>query len=160
MKVRQYCYFALKSEVMSAVEISAWLGMDADAVLVQGSKSVERRLPRCHSWKIVERDAECNADGVADQIQRLVERLSPVRDRLIELAALDEVSSVLQVVRYFDDPDGVSGAPGGSSADQVRQWSRPFGWHVPLPILEFLSATRTELDVDEYDFSDGDDPDV
>ncbi|WP_107654613.1 DUF4279 domain-containing protein [Nocardia suismassiliense] len=157
MKVRQYCYFAVKSEVVSAAEVGAWLGMDADAVLVMGSKSAERRIPRCHSWKIIERDAGCSADGIGDQIQRLVERLSPVRDRLIELTARDEVSSVLQVVRYFGDPDGVSGAPDGSSPEQAGQWSRPFGWHLSMAVLEFLSATGTELDVDEYDFSDDSD---
>lgn len=154
MKVKQYCYFAVKSEIVSAAEISMRLGMEADAVVVMGSK-VPGLVPRCHSWKLVERDAERDSDGIGDQIQRLVDRLSPIRSRLITLTANPDVSSVMQVVRYSDDPEGVRAAPGGTPADQMGQWSRPLGWHLSLPTIEFLSSTRTELDVDEYDCSGG-----
>ncbi|WP_063046444.1 DUF4279 domain-containing protein [Nocardia pseudovaccinii] len=149
MKVRQYCYFALKSVELSAADIACSLQMDADEVLVMGSRSAEHCIPRCHAWKIVRRSTE----SVDDQIQHLVDRLRPVRGRLVSLVAETEVSPVMQVVRCFHDPDGVNAAPSTTQFDLASRWPRPRGWHQSLPVLEFLSSTRTELDVDEYDFS-------
>lgn len=155
MKVKQYCYFAVKSEIVSAAEVGARLGMAADVVTVLGSKR-PGLFPRCHSWKLVDRDIERDSDGIGDQIQRLVDRLSPVRSRLITLTASPDISSVMRVVRYFDDPEGVQAAPADTPLDQTRHWSRAFGWHLSLPIIEFLSSTRTDLDVDEYDCGEDD----
>ena len=137
MRTLQYTYFAIKSVALSAEDVAGRLRMAADEVMVLGSRDAERRLPRCHAWKIVRRSGE----SVDDQIQHLVDRLRPVRDRLVPLVTDFEVSPVMQVVRYFHHDDGIQG-------------HRPLGWHLPLPVLEFLTATRTTLDVDEYDFSD------
>ncbi len=93
-------------------------------------------------------------ESVADQIQHVVDRLETIRSGLVSLCAEDEIGSMMHVVRYFHDPDGVREPPGGTSWEQARQWPRPLGWHLSMPVLEFLSATRTELDVDEYDCSD------
>ncbi|GAA5103322.1 hypothetical protein GCM10023319_71050 [Nocardia iowensis] len=149
MKTRQYCYYALTSDTLSAAEITVRLGMEPDRVLVMGSRSPEHVIPRCHAWEIVRRSDE----SVDAQIHGLVERLDPIRSKLVSLCAQDVVSSVLRVVRYFHDPDGIEAAPGGTSWEQAQQWPRPLGWHLSMPVLEFLSSTRTELDVDEYDFS-------
>ncbi|WP_280428510.1 hypothetical protein [Nocardia brasiliensis] len=94
MRTRQYCYFALKSDMLSAVEMAARLQMDPDQGMVMGSR------------------------------------------------------------RYFYGPEGVHAALGGASADPGREGPRPLGWHLSLPVLEFLSSLWIELDVDEYDFSD------
>ncbi|MEV0027880.1 DUF4279 domain-containing protein [Nocardia sp. NPDC050793] len=118
---------------------------------VMGSRSPERVLPRFHAWKIVRR----SNDSVGDQVQHLVDRLEPVRAELVALCSDDEVSPVMQVVRYFGDPDGVEASPDGIAWDQAKDWPRPLGWHLPLSVLEFLVATRTELDIDEYDFESG-----
>ncbi|MFI6214949.1 DUF4279 domain-containing protein [Nocardia brasiliensis] len=150
MRTRQYCYFALKSDTLSAVEMAARLQMDPDEVMVVGSRSAEHRIPCCHAWKIIRRSTE----SVDDQIAHLIDRLNPVRARLVSLTSDPDVSSVLQVVRYFHDPEGVHAALGGASTDRRREGPRPLGWHLSLPALEFLSSLRTELDVDEYDFSD------
>lgn len=60
-------------------------------------------------------------------------------------------SAVLQVVRYFNDPDQEAELP--SSADRANH----FGWHLDRDVLEFLTATGAELDVDEYDMGTEDD---
>ncbi|GGK59430.1 DUF4279 domain-containing protein [Nocardia camponoti] len=150
MKVSQYSYFSVESTALSAVEMSARLGMEPDEVLVMGSRSPEHVIPRVNAWKVV-----CRSDeSVDDQIQCLVDRLAPIRAELVSLCADDEVSSVMQVVRYFGDPDGVGPAPAGTSLDRAREYPRPLGWHLPLSVLEFLASTKTELDVDEYSLND------
>ncbi|WP_084510604.1 DUF4279 domain-containing protein [Nocardia lijiangensis] len=150
MKIRQYCYFSVKSVSLSAADVTTRLGMEPDKVLVMGSRSPERVLPRFHAWKILRRSDE----SVDDQIQHLVNRLEPVRGALVSLCADDNVSPVIQVVRHFGDPDGVQGAPGGTALDQAQHWPRPLGWHLSLSVLDFMVSTRTELDVDEYDSTD------
>ncbi|WP_253784054.1 DUF4279 domain-containing protein [Nocardia amikacinitolerans] len=152
MKTRQYCYFALKSDTLSAAEITRQLGMEPDEVRVGGSRSSEHVLPRCHVWRIVRHSDE----SVDEQIQHLVDRLNPIRSKLISLRAESNVDSTMQVVRYFHDQDGAQAAPGGTPWEQAQQRPRPLGWHLSMPVVEFLSATRTELDVDEYDLSDDD----
>jgi ketosteroid isomerase-like protein len=133
MKVHQYCYFALKSETMSAADITARLGMDPDEVVVLGSKSAERRVPRSHSWKIVHRGTK----RVDDQIEHVISRLAPVRPGIRTL--VDEgASAVLQVVRYFHHRDG----------------GEEFGWHLSPAVLAFLAEVTAALDVDEYDLSE------
>ncbi|WP_405165587.1 DUF4279 domain-containing protein [Nocardia sp. NBC_01499] len=153
VKTRQYCYFALKSVTLSAADMTVRLGMEPDEVLVMGSRSPECVVPRCHSWKIVRRSDE----SVDEQIQHLVDRLDPIRAGLVSLCADDEISPVMQVVRYFHDLEGVQAAPGGTTWEQARPWPRPLGWHLSISVIDFLSSTRTGLDVDEYDFSDEDD---
>lgn len=154
MRTLQYCYFALKSELMSAEAITDRLRMRPDEVKVMGSRDPERRLPRCHAWKIVRRSTE----SVDDQIQHVVDRLSPVHSRLTELVAEGDVSPVMQVVRYFHHEQGVQ-APSDVSPFVAEREPRPLGWNLSLPVLEFLTSTRAMLDVDEYDLSDdGDAP--
>ncbi|WP_433685791.1 DUF4279 domain-containing protein [Nocardia sp. CA-119907] len=143
----------MRSTSLSAAEMTARLGLEPDRVLVMGSRSPERVLPRFHAWQILRRSDE----SVDDQIQYLVDRLETVRAVLVSLCSDDEVSPVMQVVRHFGDPDGVEAAPDGIAWDQAQQRPRPLGWHLPLSVLDFLVSTRTELDVDEYDSTDDDD---
>ncbi|MBB5853841.1 DUF4279 domain-containing protein [Amycolatopsis umgeniensis] len=133
MKVHQYCYFALKSETVSAGEITARLGMEPDEALVLGSRSVEHRLPRMHTWKVTHR----GPGPVDDQIESVIGRLAPVRPGIRRL--VDEgVSAVLQVVRYFHHRDG----------------GEEFGWHLSPAVIAFLTEAAAALDVDEYDLSE------
>ncbi|WP_414943427.1 DUF4279 domain-containing protein [Amycolatopsis sp. cmx-11-32] len=133
MKVHQYCYFALKSETVSAAEITARLGMQPDEVLVLGSRSAEHRLPRMHAWKVTHRGSE----PVDDQIESVIGRLAPVRPGIRALA--DEgVTAVLQVVRYFHHRDG----------------GEEFGWYLSPAVIAFLTEAAAALDADEYDLSE------
>ncbi|MFX0578163.1 DUF4279 domain-containing protein [Nocardia nepalensis] len=150
VKISQYCYFSVRSTSLSAIEMARRLGMEPDNVLVMGSRSPERVLPRFHAWQIVRRSDE----SVDDQIRHLVDRLESVRAALVSLCSDDEVSSVMQVVRYFGDPDGVEAAPDDTTWERAQERPRPLGWHLSLPVLQFLASTRAELDVDEYDLSD------
>lgn len=152
MRTLQYCYFALKSEVMSVEDITDRLLMRPDEVMVMGSRNLERRLPRCHAWKIVRRSTE----SVDEQVEHIIGRLNPVHARLVALVAEADVSPVMQVVRYFHHEEGVQ-APSDVSLFAAEREPRPLGWNLSLQVLEFLTSTRAMLDVDEYDLSDEDD---
>ncbi|GGU71735.1 GNAT family N-acetyltransferase [Lentzea flava] len=136
MRVEQYSYFALKSLTISAAEMTRRLGMEPDEVLVRGSRSLERDVPRVHAWKIVRRGAE----AVDVQVRQLVDRLLPVRDELVRLTADPEISAVVQLVRYFHD-DG--------EADAEKA---PVGWTLSPETVAFLADVRAWIDADEYDY--------
>lgn len=153
MKIRQYSYFSVKSTSLSAAAMAARIEMEPDEVLVMGSRSAEHVLPRVHAWKIV-----CRGDqSIEDQIQHLIDRLEPVRAQLTSFCADEEVTTTMQVVRYFRDADGVEAAPPDTGWDRARQYPRPLGWHLSPSALQFLVSTRAALDVDEYDMGDDDD---
>ncbi|WP_086818882.1 DUF4279 domain-containing protein [Allokutzneria sp. NRRL B-24872] len=133
MRTLQFSYFALKSTTTSAAEMTARIGAEPDEVLVLGSRGAP---PHCHAWKIVRRRAE----SVDDQIQHLVERLTPVHAALVELVNDPAIIPIMQVVRYFGHEDGFEDP-------------RPLGWGLSPEVLAFLTAVKAHLDVDEYDWS-------
>lgn len=135
MRVEQYSYFAIKSSTVPAAEMTRRLGVEPDEVLVRGSRDLERDVPRVHAWKIVRRSVET----VDEQIQHLVDRLLPIRDELVRLAAGPEIDAVVQVVRYFNH-DG--------AADSERA---PIGWGLEPQTVSFLADVRARVDFDEYD---------
>ncbi|WP_433566846.1 DUF4279 domain-containing protein [Nocardia sp. CA-151230] len=149
MKVRQYCYFAVDSAMTPTSTMTALLGIEPDVAHTKGDLTASGRVRGLNEWRIVE---ETN-DAIDDQIQRLIDRLAPCRPQLVKWAEDQDISSRLQIVRYYHDPDGSHGAPGGTQIGEARKWPRPLGWHLSVEVLQFLSSTSTDLDVDEYDFS-------
>ncbi len=157
MRIRQYTYFRIGSEIISAAEMSDRLGMSPDEYLERGStRSSDPVVPRSHSWKVV-----CNESGlrVDEQIRSVVGRLQPVVDRIAELAGeLRELeggrSTTLQVVRYFDQGDGEEDHPiaGDEGLGMQKLAGQHFllGLHLDKDVLQFLERTGAELDVDEY----------
>jgi hypothetical protein len=140
----------LKSTTLSAEDITKRLLMQPDEAMVIGSKYPEHRIPRCHAWKIVRRTTE----SVDDQIQHLVDRLTPIQPKLVTLVTDADISPVMQVVRYFHHEDGTQAPPDGSPP--MPGQPRPLGWSLLPPVLDFLSSTRTMVDIDEYDLGDHD----
>ncbi|MEV3913376.1 DUF4279 domain-containing protein [Streptomyces canus] len=150
MSLTQYVYFALSSERTTADEITRLLGIEPDETTVRASRSTSPvAIPSCHHWKIVCRGRELR---VNEQMSRVVGRLQPHTEAIAQLAsriATEEGpgSAVLHVVRYFNDTDQEEELL--SPADRTNL----FGWHLGRDVLEFLTATGAELDVDEYDMA-------
>jgi hypothetical protein len=149
----QYVYFALSSERTTADEITRLLGIEPDETKVRASRSTSPvTVPACHRWKIVCRDRGLRVD---EQISRVIERLRPHTEAIAQLASRLTAEegpggAVLQVVRYFNDDQDEELLP---PADRTNL----FGWRLDRDVLEFLSATGAELDVDEYDMTPGED---
>ncbi|MFD8532439.1 DUF4279 domain-containing protein [Streptosporangium canum] len=151
MEVDQYVYFALKSERMSAEEMTARLGLEADEITIRGSRRSEPPRPAVHIWQI---SIPRSSLPVDDMITALVDRLEPYASAIGALAEeldRDEPgrTAVLQVVRFFGEDE--------EDEDSEEEWMtevparpRPLGWHLDRRVLDFLQATRAELDVDEY----------
>ncbi|MEU7480387.1 GNAT family N-acetyltransferase [Lentzea sp. NPDC042327] len=99
VRVEQYSYFALTSDTVPAAEITRRLGLEPDEVLVRDSEQPEHDLPRRHVWKLVHRGPE----RLDEQVQLLVDRLLPVRDELVELTAVSDISASFVLVRHDGD---------------------------------------------------------
>lgn len=144
MPLRQYAYFALFSQHTSADDMTSQLGITPDEVAVRGSRFTEPTVvPVDHSWMVVCREPGLRVD---EQITRILERLQPHMDRICDLTgqlACTGGGAVLQIVRYFNDTGQAH--PGAADAPNL------FGWHLDHKVLDFLSATGAELDIDEYD---------
>jgi hypothetical protein len=150
MPLRQYAYFALFSQHTSADDMTSQLGTTPDEVTVRGSRFTEPAVvPVDHSWKIVCREPGLRVD---EQITGILDRLQPHTDRIRDLTrrlTRTGGGAVLQIVRYFNDTDQTQ--PGAADAPNL------FGWHLDRKVLDFLSATGAELDIDEYDMAEAED---
>ncbi|ACZ83872.1 DUF4279 domain-containing protein [Streptosporangium roseum] len=156
MRVRQYVYFALKSETMTAAEIATRIGLEPDETMVRGSRTAEPPRPVVHAWKVA-----CHGPGMTldEMIAHLVDRVEPFSEAIGRLAReLDQgrgddgSCAVLQVVRYLDDEDGEEEdlRPPHQGFEKIAGQHQLLGWHLDRRVLQFLVATRAELDVDEY----------
>ncbi|MGW4783534.1 DUF4279 domain-containing protein [Streptomyces sp. NPDC004230] len=150
MPLLQYVYFALFSRHTSADDMTSQLGITPDEVTVRGSRFTEPAVvPVEHSWMVVCREPGLRVD---EQITRILDRLQPHTDRICDLTghlARNGGGAVLQIVRYFNDTDQAH--PGAADAPNL------FGWHLDRKVLDFLNATGSELDIDEYDMAGAED---
>ncbi len=160
MRVSQYVYFAVASTRLPATEITARLGVEPDDALVRGSRLAEPPRPAAHKWRVVCREPGLTVD---EQLGRVVDRLEEHAGRIgalvAELQELDDRPSIstLQVVRIFDHPDGEEEEvpPSVDGLTKLAGQHQLLGWHLDARTLDFLRATRAELDVDEYTAEEG-----
>lgn len=136
MRTRQYAYFAIRSETVTAVEIAARLGVEPDRASVRGSKATTPRLrPATHAYEL---HAKVPAGEQFDVgVAALIARLRPLAEPLAALAR-EGHAGVLQLVRTFDADDADSPA------------EDTLGWHLDAAALAFLASIGAALDVDEY----------
>lgn len=146
MPLRQYAYFALFSQHTSADDMTSQLGITPDEVTVRGSRFTEPAVvPVHHSWRVVCREPGLRVD---EQITRILDRLQPHTGCICDLTrhlARTGGGAVLHIVRYFHDTDQAQ--PDAADAPNL------LGWHLDRKVLDFLSATGAELDIDEYDMT-------
>ncbi|MFF7205668.1 DUF4279 domain-containing protein [Streptomyces sp. NPDC008141] len=151
MPVHQYVCFVITSTRTTAQEMTAVLGIEPDETAVRASRSTVPPLPAHHRWKIV-----CRRTGlrVDEQVACVLDRLRPHTGRLAALAGqLDRQegpgSAVLQVVRRFHSDNHEPGA----DLPEEPEGPNLFGWHLDSDVLEFLTTTGAEVDIDEYDMT-------
>ncbi|GAA1768241.1 DUF4279 domain-containing protein [Luedemannella helvata] len=87
MRVRQYVYFALAFERVSAAAITAEVGLEPEEVGVRDSRLPYRPVPRSHSWKVVCRDESLfqheQIEHVIDRVERYADRIAALTSRLV-----------------------------------------------------------------------------
>ena len=137
MRIRQYAYFSLFSDRVTAAQITARLLIEPDEVQVRGSRRAQPAVPVHHAWRVV-----CHESGLSvdDQVGRIVARLKPHTTRIAQL--LGELSDEgdasagagVSVVRYFNDNDGDGEDAQLSAPDEVLQklagQHHLLGWHL------------------------------
>ncbi|MFB9889534.1 DUF4279 domain-containing protein [Planobispora takensis] len=73
MRIRQYVYLAVKSEIMDAEDMAARIGLDPDETMVRGARSTNPPRPAAHAWKI-----GCRAPGLpVDEMISLLRAPAP-----------------------------------------------------------------------------------
>ena len=154
VRIRQYAYFALFSEHMSAAEMTGLIGVEPDSFGVLGARRhIPRAVPVAHSWRAQCRDAGLTVD---EQVERVVARLLPYQTRIARLAAQLAHESVggarLSVVRYFNDDEGEDELLSEPDAplQKLPGQHQLLGWHLSARVLGFLVTVGADLDVDEY----------
>ena len=150
MKIRQYVYFGIKSEVLTADEIAQRVGLAPDRAVVRASRTADPPRPCFHVWEI-----RCDESGlrIDEQIERVIVRVEPVGTAIRDLIAEpSEVHAWLQMVRYF----GVGRARRRSLTKRrggLVKLSRtaPASWLARGPRRsELLVNTGADLNADEY----------
>jgi hypothetical protein len=154
VRIRQYVYFALSSETVTAAEVTARLGVEPDELRVRGSKRVAPRIvPANHSWSVHCRDRGLGLDA---QTQKVLERLEPIRAKLIDLVTTENVTARLTFVRYFEDEDGeeelfeASITEDGEFFERLPGQHQLLGWYLPAEQLTFLAGIRAAVWADEH----------
>lgn len=154
MRIRQYVYLALRSEVLTAAEMAERVGLAADRSQVRGSEVAgPKPRPRCHSWQIV-----CEEPGltVDEQIERVVERVGAHRQAIRDLVSEEPVTVTLQAVRklgaWLGDDEGEEEdlSAGVDGVEKLPGQHQLLGWHLSTEAMAFLLEIGAELDVDEY----------
>jgi hypothetical protein len=149
VKIKQYVYFAISSEVLRAETIAARIGLAPDKTQTLGSGLVDPPRPRRHKWELgsYQRGLDISA-----HIAVVLGRLEPVRDEIRALVREGDVQAWLQLVRNFDAADGeeeiIDETPDGLV--KLSGQHQLLGWHLHRDTLAFLHDVGAEIDADEY----------
>lgn len=152
VRISQYAYFSLSSETVTAATITGSLGIEPDEIKVRGARDAARVIPRAHEWRVTARRDNCS---VNDMVSELLQRLDPVIEKIATIVREMPVQARLQLVRVFDDPEGVEDE-GTTPEMAARGWEKLdgqhhlLGWRLDRQTLAYLERTDAELDVDEY----------
>lgn len=145
LRIRQYAYYAIFSQQLSAVEMTRRIGVQPDETRVRDTTS--KRGPRCHSWKLTSDDMGPDVD-LSVQIEALIARLRPYRSQILEVveaireheADVRGTGHVFRIVRHLDDDDG--------ELDGYQH--RLLGWSIAAESVRLLADLDVAISADEY----------
>ena len=151
LKIRQKVYFAASSRERHPDQMSGIIGLEPDRTIWRGSRSREPPRPVTNRWII-----DSHGDGTVDErIEELLGAIEPVESGLRRLKAESDAVIDIQVVRYFDDPDGteddhrVVELP-GMTVERLEGQHQLLSFHLDSALLQRLAALSCSVDFDEY----------
>lgn len=153
MRIRQFVYFGLWSDTLTAAAITQILELSPDATSVRGSLHLDPPRPPHHRWALECRRTELRID---EQIAHVLTRVRPIADRIKPLTLTGDVTAALIIVRYFDDEAGeperidTIELPDGQPLTKLSGQHQLLGWHIEPADLQLLALLHADLDVDEY----------
>ena len=149
VKIKQYVYFGISSEVLTAETIAGRVGLAADKTMVRGSRSENPPRPLRHKWELGSYEPGLD---ISDHVGRVLARIEPAREAIRALVDEGEVQAWLQLVRYFGAEDGeeeiIDETPEGLV--KLAGQHQLLGWHLHRNVLTFLHDVGAEIDADEY----------
>jgi Domain of unknown function (DUF4279) len=150
VKIDQYAYLAVGSEIFDPDQITATLGKLPTSVSWRGARSLDPMIPVANMWRF-----QASERGrIDDQVAELVGLLESMSDQVLSLAADGASWVAISVVRRFNDPSGVEEelSPDDAPAGLVKLPGQHqlLGFHLDVALMARLVALGCSLDVDEY----------
>lgn len=149
LSIKQYSYLTVSSKVLTSQEIEDTLKLKADKHTFwgKGRLRMDPTYQISNVWELIVNEST----RVDDQIELLIKRVLPVKDRLVELKRSTDIEVSISVVRHFDDPEGEH-----EMIDEDAEFIKLpgqhqlLGWHLSTKVIKFLHETEAEIDIDEY----------
>jgi hypothetical protein len=154
VRIRQYAYFIVKSEVLTPAEITALLLLEPDEIRPMGSRHKgPPPVPRAHVWTL--RSGVSDQSGLEAHFDALLPRLHPAAAAIMAAAAAGQITATLSVVRRFSDgaedfDESTYGIEPGSAFERLSGQHPFLGWGLDSEAIAFLGTSKIGLDVDEY----------
>jgi hypothetical protein len=149
VKIKQYVYFGISSEVLTAEKIAERIGLEPDKTMVRASRTEDPPRPRRHKWELGSYEPGLD---ISDHVSRVIARVEPARDAIRALVDDGDVQAWLQFVRTFGADDGeeeiIEETPEGLV--KLSGQHQLLGWHLHRNVLTFLHDVGAEIDADEY----------
>jgi Domain of unknown function (DUF4279) len=148
VKIKQYVYFGISSEVLTAEIIAGRIGLASDKTQTRGSRLVDPPRPVLHKWELGSYEPGLD---ISAHVAAVLARLEPARDEIRALVREGEVQAWLQLVRNFSAADGeevIDETPEGLV--KLSGQHQLLGWHLHRDTLAFLHDVGAEIDADEY----------
>ncbi len=149
MKIKQYVYFGISSETLTAEAIAERIELQPDKTMVRGSRTQDPPRPARHKWQLGSYEP---GGDISDHVSRVLARVKPARDAIRALVGEGEVQAWLQFVRNFGTDDGeeeiIDETPEGLV--KLSGQHQLLGWHLHRDVLAFLHDVGAEIDADEY----------
>jgi Domain of unknown function (DUF4279) len=149
MKIKQYVYFGISSEVLTGEMIAERIGLEPDKTMVRASRTEDPPRPKRHKWELGSYEPGLDISG---HVSRVLARVEPARDAIRALVDEGEVQAWLQLVRTFGADDGeeeiIDETPEGLV--KLSGQHQLLGWHLHRNVLAFLDHVGAEIDADEY----------
>ena len=154
MKVRQYVYLGITSDAVDPGIISERMGLMPDEVKLQGSRHQgPPPIPRTHLWRL-NSGAASDELPLDDHFKSLRVRLGDSAVRLRDLISTQDVSAVVQVVRYFEPgpEDRHISEPGryGEGYERLRGQHPLVGFDIEPDLVAYAAEAGIGFDFDEY----------
>jgi hypothetical protein len=154
MRMSQHVYFTIRSETVTAADVTAALGNEPDRIEVRGSKQTNPRpRPFSHSWSL---GCANTSQPLDDQVASVLERIAPVASAVGRLVDEQNVVAKLVFVRYFNDEDGEDESLDstttldGLNFEKLEGQHQLLGWALDVEQIALLARMRASIDADEY----------